>query len=72
MYWLQFSDFYDWEHITTFDSSEDLLNKLKEADFEKISRDMQRSYKRRRYVTLREWCDIIPKVKKHKEGSTKP
>ena len=31
-YWLQFSDFYVWPHITIYDSFEDLIGKIDSAD----------------------------------------
>jgi hypothetical protein len=40
-YWLSFSDFYQWPHITTFDSAEDLLLKLNSTDFQSISQKMK-------------------------------
>ena len=39
-YWLQFADFYQWPHITYFDSVQDLFDKLHSADLDDIHRLM--------------------------------
>ena len=39
-YWLQFADFYQWPHITYFDSVQDLFDKLDSADLDDIHRLM--------------------------------
>ena len=40
-WWIQFADFYEWPHIRTFDSFDDLLRQLADPalDLEQISRD---------------------------------
>ncbi|UJR36827.1 hypothetical protein I4U23_029540 [Adineta vaga] len=37
-YWLNFSDFYQWPHITYYESTDDLIQKLKTTDFRTISK----------------------------------
>lgn len=54
--WLQFSDFYQWPHITYFDSSEDLENKLESADFSRISKRMLAKNEQRKMKLLHNWC----------------
>ena len=61
-YWLQFSDFYDWPHITTFNSWEELIVKLDEANFGEIHEAMVKASEARnaRVVTLVQ--DILSQV----------
>ncbi|XP_062599233.1 uncharacterized protein LOC134260708 [Saccostrea cucullata] len=66
MYWLQFSDFYDWPHIQYFDDKVDLERKMaeiSEADLIQIHQNMRKENEIRKYVLLNKWCDIIPKIK---------
>jgi hypothetical protein len=74
MYWLQFSDFYDWPHIQYFDDKEDLqrkISKLSEMDLRGIHESMKEENKIRKFVLLSKWCDIIPKLKhEHKPAET--
>ena len=62
MYWLQYSDFYDWPHIQYFDNGKDLEKKLESADFTDISLKMQLEYIERKYHTLKQWCQIVKKL----------
>jgi len=39
-YWLKFADFYEWPHIDTFDSWDELLTKIKAADLNAVSAKM--------------------------------
>ena len=59
MYWLQLSDFYDRPHVMTFDSVEDLGEKLKTADFAKIHEGMKRENRLRDAIVREKWCDVI-------------
>lgn len=66
MYWLQFSDFYDWSHIQYFDDREDLqrkISKLSKTDLKRIHESMKKENEIRKFVLLSKWCDIIPKLK---------
>ena len=36
MYWLQFSDYYEWPHIQYFDDFNELKKKLLNSDFQSI------------------------------------
>ena len=65
MYWLQFSDFFDWPHIQYFDSAEDLVDKLSRTNLTLVHEKMAAAYKIRRNQTLREWCQYIPKIQKY-------
>ncbi len=40
-YWLQFSDFYQWPHITYFNSTDDLAMKLINTNLTEVSRNMK-------------------------------
>ena len=39
-YWVKWSDFYEWPHITTFDDFGDLLGKIKSVDLDEVSMNM--------------------------------
>ncbi|XP_061179250.1 uncharacterized protein LOC133187875 isoform X2 [Saccostrea echinata] len=70
MYWLQFSDFYDWPHIQYFDDKEDLerkISKTSDADLKRIHQSMKEENEIRRFRLLNKWCEIIPNIK-HNEG----
>ena len=41
MYWIQFSDFYDWPHIQLFDDFQDLKRMILEADIQAIHNHMK-------------------------------
>ena len=62
MYWLQFSDFYDWPHVQYFDSIVDLDLKLSNTNFKEISGKMKEALEIRRSETLKKWCEIIPRL----------
>ncbi len=62
MYWLQFSDFYDWPHIQYFDSVADLDLKLSNANLQEISQRMKEAYEIRQAETLKKFCEIIPRL----------
>ena len=61
-YWLQFSDFYFWPHITYYDSFKDLEQKLQRADFHKIHGLMVEEVKRKKKSLLNTWCNVLKKV----------
>ena len=62
MYWLQFSDFYDWPHIQFFDDVNDLVSKLTTTDFQALSMAMARENVIRETVLLEQWCHIIRNI----------
>ena len=61
-YWLQFSDFYYWPHITYFDNFTDLELKLKQADFNKIHMLMVQEVERKKAALLDTWCKVLKRV----------
>ena len=64
MYWLQFSDFYDWPYIQYFDDFADLEKKLLNTDFVTVSKLMRQENDIRRYNMLKQWCNIIMQISK--------
>ena len=62
MYWLQFSDFYDWPYIQYFDDFADLEKKLLNTDFVTVSKLMRQENDIRRYKMLEQWCNIIMQI----------
>ncbi|XP_052771432.1 uncharacterized protein LOC128211070 [Mya arenaria] len=63
MYWLQFSDFFDWPHILYFDSIEDLDTKLNTVDFSTVSNLMRTENDIRKHLVLSQWCSIISSIR---------
>ena len=61
-YWLQFSDFYQWPHITYFDSMLDLERKLQSADFNTIHKHMLEEVQRTRNELSDIWCRTLKSV----------
>ena len=61
-YWLQFSDFYQWPHITYFDSMLDLERKLQSADFNTIHKYMLEEVQQRRKELSDTWCRTLKSV----------
>ena len=61
-YWLQFSDFYQWPHITYFDSMLDLERKLQSADFNTIHKHMLEEVQQRRKELSDTWCRTLKSV----------
>lgn len=61
-YWLQFSDFYQWPHITYFDSVSDLIDKLHMTDFSEVSRRMQRYNAELGSALLQKWKEILQRI----------
>ena len=56
MYWIQFSDFYDWPHIQLFDDFHHLKRLLLTADFNSIHNLMLDENKIRKNQATRSWC----------------
>ena len=61
-YWIQFSDFYQWPHITYFSDMEDLERKLSNADFEEIHKLMMREVRRKQDALRDTWCRALKGV----------
>ena len=61
-YWLQFSDFYQWPHITYFDDMRDLEQKLGKADFQNIHKLMIEEVERKKASVLNTWCKALKGV----------
>lgn len=60
--WIQLADFYQWPHITTFDSFVDLQHKLDRADLRAISLSMQRYNAELLQQVQKQWTDILARV----------
>ena len=62
LYWLQYSDFYDWPHIQHFDDYDHLKELVLQADLQSIHRDMLEELAFRKYKTTKSWCDISARI----------
>jgi hypothetical protein len=61
-YWLQFADYYRWPHIQTFDSFEDLVEKLDATDFLAVHAKMMEENTRREAKVTAQWQTIACNV----------
>jgi hypothetical protein len=66
MHWLQMSDFYDWPYTQTFDSYEELKNKLSNSDFEAIGTMMKEEIGIWGNKLNRLWCGVIESMETFK------
>ncbi len=64
-YWIQFSDFYQFPHITYFDSEADLLHKLNTVDLKSISSKMKAHNIKLRKQLISNWSVILTNVAKY-------
>ncbi|CAF1062478.1 unnamed protein product [Adineta ricciae] len=64
-YWLNFSDFYQWPHITYYDSTDDLVQKLTTTDFASISKKMKEHNKQVKENLLTKWKEILDNIKRY-------
>ena len=69
MYWLQFSDFYEWSHIQLFDDFHHLKRLILDADFQTIHENMKAENILRTNQATRKWCNIIKRIERHKQIS---
>ncbi len=68
MYWLQFSDFYDWPYIQYFDDLNELKTKLLQADFQSIHEKMKKETEIRGLLLNSKWCDVLEKIRRSKNS----
>ncbi|CAF0809119.1 unnamed protein product [Adineta ricciae] len=64
-YWLNFSDFYQWPHVTYYDSTDDLVQKLTTTDFPSISKKMKEHNKQVKENLLTKWKEILDNIKRY-------
>lgn len=69
-HWLNFSDFYQWPHITYYDSTDDLIKKLNTTDFKMISNKMKEYNKQFEENLLKKWKDILKNIKQYSKKLT--
>ncbi|CAF5209028.1 unnamed protein product [Rotaria magnacalcarata] len=62
-YWLKFSDFYQWPHIIYFNSTDDLLIKLKTTNFQQVSANMKVYNANLRKHLFEQWRQILQRTK---------
>ena len=66
MYWLQFSDYYEWPHIQLFDNYPHLKQMLLNSNFESIRSLMKQELEPKKVTTVNTWCNIINRIGKSK------
>lgn len=66
MYWVQFSDYYQWPHIILFDSWDDLAQKIQKVEWKHVSAGML-SYHQ---WALKNSTNIWDKIVNHKKGTS--
>ena len=62
MYWMQFSDFYDWPHIQYFDDYQHLKHILLHTNFTLIRDQMKEELSLRKKQITQKWCEIIHNI----------
>lgn len=62
MYWLQYSDFYEWPHIQYFDNAMDLEHKVGSTDLMKVHNMMKKENFIRQNLILSQWKSIIDSI----------
>jgi hypothetical protein len=58
-YWLQFSDFYQWPHITYYNNTDELVMKLSTTDLRQVSENMKIYNAKLRIDLLDQWRGIL-------------
>jgi hypothetical protein len=61
-YWLQFSDFYQWPHITYYNSTEELAIKLTTTNLRQVSENMKIYNANLKQKLLEQWRQILERV----------
>jgi hypothetical protein len=61
-YWLNFSDFYQWPHITYYNSTEDLAIKLTTTDLVRISENMKIYNENFKKSLHDQWRQIVERI----------
>ncbi|CAF4573824.1 unnamed protein product [Rotaria magnacalcarata] len=64
-YWLNFSDFYQWPHITYYESTDDLIAKLISTDFRMISKQMKEYNRQVGESVVNKWKEILNNIKQY-------
>ena len=64
-YWLQYSDIFQWPHITYFDDFKDLEHKLQQTNFNKIHKHMVEEVESSKRALFETWCKLIQTVEKN-------
>ena len=67
MYWMQFSDFYDWPHIQYFDDYKHLKQIILYANLTLIRSLMGEELQLRKKQVVKKWCNVIHRVAAHNE-----
>ena len=62
MYWLQFSDFYEWPYIQHFDDFQHLKQLLFKLDVEKTCRLRKKELELRQALAVNSWCNVINRI----------
>lgn len=66
-YWLQFADYFQWPHITFFSSLENLIEKLKTANFTEIHLKMVAENHIRKQNLIFQWNEIASQIETNRE-----
>ncbi|CAF0897510.1 unnamed protein product [Adineta steineri] len=61
-YWLQYADFYQWPHITYFNSTDDLTLKLLNTNLTYISQQMSVYNHKKKLNLLQQWKTILARI----------
>jgi hypothetical protein len=61
-YWIKFSDFYQWPHITYYNSTDELVMKLKTTNLRQVSENMKRYNAKLKRNLYDQWGHILQRI----------
>ena len=67
VYWMQFTDFYQWPYIQLFDNFEELYQLLEECNLEEISQNMLKEVQLKRTLVKKAWTQVVRVIKENKD-----
>jgi hypothetical protein len=62
--WVDFYDYYNFDHILYFDSFPELAGMIKNTNYADVSARMKAANEQRKKAILQEWTGILSKIKK--------
>ncbi len=61
-YWIKFSDFYQWPHITYYNSVDELVTKLRTTNLTQVSENMKVYNTKLKRNLFEQWRDILKRI----------
>lgn len=64
--WVSLADFYQFPHVTTFESFSDLLEKIEACDLRSVSQEMMKYNEERVKGVSEQWGSVLEGIGRHK------